>query len=69
MNQSQNSSISFFQLSLEEKKQILSNTPKLKNQSQLDTDFDIYSINDCYNSLERLRAFQLGDIFGKYKLF
>ena len=30
---------------------------------------EYYEINDVVSSLERLRAYQLWDIFGKYKLF
>jgi len=33
------------------------------------TIMDYYNIEDCVNSLERLRNYQLSDILGKYKLF
>jgi len=59
------SSISFFQLSLEEKKKIIKKQQKVKIAGKSDW----RNIEDCCNSLERLRAFQLGEILGKYKLF
>ena len=30
---------------------------------------EYYEVQDVYSSLERLRAYQLWDILGKYKLF
>jgi len=64
-----NNSISFFQMSVEEKKRFLEKQPVIKIESQLNSDCDWQNIEDCCNSLERLRAFQLSEIFGKYKLF
>ena len=54
----------FFNLSLEER--IARLKPKYK---PTDTFIDPYTIVDQSSLLETLRAYQLADILGKYKLF
>ena len=46
------------------------NAPIVKRERVVITTLEeYYEIQDVVSSLERLRAYQLWDIFGKYKLF
>ena len=46
------------------------NAPVVKRERVVITTLEeYYEIQDVVSSLERLRAYQLWDIFGKYKLF
>ena len=57
----------YFMLTLEER---ISREPKRKQVEGVEyTLEDYYHIEDACSFLEQLRAYQLADILGKYKLF
>lgn len=56
--------ITFFQLTLEERIYLERN-----NKKQIIKILNPYNIKDACSFLEQLRAYQLSDILGKYKLF
>ena len=60
----------YFQLSLEERIAREAALPKAKPTTDKPyTLEDYYAIGDCSSFLEQLRAYQLADVLGKYKLF
>jgi len=63
----------YFQLSLEQRiareKAISIRYPKEKSMELEYTLQDYYATGDTSSFLEQLRAYQLADILGKYKLF
>ncbi|MCD6482582.1 MAG: hypothetical protein J7K80_02420 [Candidatus Izimaplasma sp.] len=60
------SQIDFFQLSLIQRINI---EKQKRNKEKYLQPIDPYKIVDACSFLEQLRAYQLGDILGKYKLF